>query len=151
MTTPRPRLVLLLAALSVPALAASATAACLDDATSLSASLEPAATDARLSADATPEAPGSPEPAGMALTGDPVNPHPPEPTTAEAPQATPTVEEAEGVMPGADASVELVAEETRERITARLGEAVAAAEAGDEEVCLAALEDARALMPSPPE
>ena len=147
MTTLRPRL-LLLAALAVPALAGSAGAACMDDATALSVRLEPAVPDARLTSDGTPEAPGSAEPVGLALTGDPVNPYPPEPTTAEAPMATPTAEEATGVMPGADPSVELVGEETRGEVAARLEEATAAAEAGDEEACLAALEEARALMPS---
>ena len=145
------RLRLALAALATSLLPTLAAGACLDEARSLSERLDTPAAESRPSADATPQALGTEPEAGLALTGDPVNPYPPEPATAEAPLATPAGEEATAAMPGADPSVELVGEEGRVEVAARVEEAMAAAEAGDEEACLAALERVRAAMPTPSE
>ena len=126
---------------------APATAACLDEVQTLSAQLDSMADEGRKTADTTPESPGV-QTAGLALTGDPVNPFPPEPTTAEAPKATPTGEEATAVMPGADPSVSLVSEEGRAEIVVLLDEARAAASMDDEDACMTSLEAAREMVPT---
>lgn len=136
---------------AVLALAGPAAAACLDDADALAERIEAMAAEAeaaggRKTSDGVAESTAEVQATGLALTGDPVNPFPPQPTTAEAPRATPTAEEATGVMPGADPSVALLSEDAMIELAALRDEAVAAAEAGDEAACEAALEEARAVM-----
>jgi len=135
----------LLAAALLSALlgAPPALAACLDDVGALRADLAALAGDEPRAAEPAPAAA-----TGEALTGDPLNPKPAAPTTAEAPTATPTSREAEGVMPGADASVELAAEDPRAAVATALDEAEAKAASGDEAGCMASLDKARAAMPA---
>jgi len=92
--------------------------------------------------------PSEATPVGLALTGDPLNPKPAEPSTAEVPTATPTSEEATSVMPGADASVELEVEQNTEMFSALRQEATALSEAGNEQGCMEKLAEAEKLFPS---
>lgn len=138
-----------LAAVALMSFAATqAVADCLDDVGALTTKLEAMQTEgvvARKSADKGPESLQTTSGSGDALTGDPLNPNPAQPATPEVPTATPTSQEVEGVMPGADASVELVAEDLTEASSLR-DQALMAAEAGDEQACRQMLDEAQTLM-----
>ncbi|WP_108462905.1 hypothetical protein [Devosia naphthalenivorans] len=130
----------------------AAHSACIDDVTSLSSELETLqseSTEALPSAEAattvTTESTAASAPAGEALTGDPLNPKPGSPSTAEQATSTPTSEEGEGVMPGADASVDLVGEELSE-VAALIEQAREASTSGDENACAEAIVSAQDIM-----
>ena len=136
----------LLLAAALLALSVPAQAACLDDLNALQARFDETFGEEPSGSEAAAVQPASAP--GLALTGDPLNPKPAQPTTAEVPTATPTSEEVTSAMPGADASVELDVEQSTEQFTAIRDEARALSEAGNEAGCMGKIREAEKLFPA---
>ncbi len=127
---------------------APAQAACIDELNKLQARFDETFGEAPPGTEATTVQPVSAKGQDLALTGDPLNPKPPAPSTAEVPTATPTSEEVTSAMPGADASVELDVEQNTQTFSTIRDEATAMSQAGNEAGCLEKLTEAEVLFPA---